>query len=55
MMLKNVAKTGTFGPFEQVCKQPAHLFWAACLDDVLDDRDRAEAETEAANNYRNED
>lgn len=54
MMLKNAAKTGTFGPFDQVCQQPAHLFWATCLDDILDDRDRADAETQATNQHTHE-
>lgn len=43
MMLKNVAKEGHFGTFDQVCHQPAHLVWAAALDDVLDQKDQQEA------------
>ncbi|GHB64206.1 hypothetical protein [Persicitalea jodogahamensis] len=35
MLLKNVAKDGHFGNFDQVGRQPAHLVWAAMLDDVL--------------------
>jgi hypothetical protein len=35
MLLKNVAKSGTFGTFDQVCHTPATLLFAAVLDDVL--------------------
>ncbi|TDB69114.1 hypothetical protein [Arundinibacter roseus] len=35
MLLKNVAKESHFGDFDRVCRQPAHLVWAAMLDDVL--------------------
>lgn len=46
MMLKNVAKEGHFGPFDAVCRQPAHLVWAAALDDVLDKKDQQEAQNQ---------
>ncbi len=36
MLLKNVAKEGHFGDFDKVCQQPAHLFFATLLDDMLD-------------------
>ncbi|WP_019986280.1 hypothetical protein [Rudanella lutea] len=36
MLLKNVAKQGHFGDFDKVCQQPAHLLFAALLDDMLD-------------------
>ncbi|MPR36917.1 hypothetical protein [Salmonirosea aquatica] len=35
MLLKNVAKDGHFGDFDRVGRQPAHLVYAALLDDVL--------------------
>ncbi|PWJ47568.1 hypothetical protein CLV98_1632 [Dyadobacter jejuensis] len=35
MMLKNIAKEGHFGNFDQVCRQPVHLVFVAALDDTL--------------------
>lgn len=35
-MIKNIAKTGTFGNFDAVCSQPARLVWLFALDDKLD-------------------
>jgi hypothetical protein len=35
MLLKNVARDGHFGDFDRVGRQPAHLVYAALLDDVL--------------------
>ena len=35
MMLKNIAREGQFGNFDEVCRQPVHLVYAAALDDVL--------------------
>ncbi|MCP1384433.1 hypothetical protein [Runella salmonicolor] len=45
MMLKNTAKQGIFGNFEQTCNQPARTVWAFMLDDVLDQK-AIEAERE---------
>ena len=42
MLLKNVAKQGHFGPFDQVCQQPAHLLFATLLDDMLDNEEQAD-------------
>ena len=42
MLLKNVAKQGTFGTFDQVCQTPAHLLFAAVLDDVLQQQEEQE-------------
>jgi hypothetical protein len=35
MLLKNIAKEGHFGNFDQVGKQYAHLVYAAALDDTI--------------------
>ena len=35
MLLKNIAKKGYFGDFDQVGKQYAHLVYAAALDDTI--------------------
>lgn len=42
MLLKNVAKEGHFGTFEHVCTTPAHLLFAALLDDLLDQQEAQE-------------
>lgn len=41
MLLKNVAKEGHFGDFDRVGRQPAHLVYAALLDDVLTQEETA--------------
>lgn len=35
MLLKNIAKEGHFGTFDEVCKQYAHLVYASALDDTI--------------------
>lgn len=35
MLLKNIAKEGHFGNFDQVSRQNVHLVYAAALDDVI--------------------
>lgn len=42
MLLKNVARQGTFGTFEQVCHTPANLLFASVLDDVLQQQEEQE-------------
>lgn len=42
MILKNVAKSGIWGNFETVCRQPARTVWAFMLDDTLDSRQQQE-------------
>ena len=42
MMLKNVARQGTFGNFDQVCRTPASLLFASVLDDVLQQQEEQE-------------
>ena len=50
MMLKNIAKEGHFGSFEQVCNQPVHLVFASALDDVLTMETNKEATNSENNN-----
>ncbi|MFN8347424.1 MAG: hypothetical protein U0X91_20645 [Spirosomataceae bacterium] len=47
MLLKDVAKEGYFGPFDAVCKQPAHLLFSAILDDTL----KAELQQQQQNDH----
>lgn len=51
MMLKNVAKENTFGNFDAVCAQPVNLVWAALLDDVITQREEAEAQKKHDTNH----
>lgn len=48
MLLKNVAKEGHFGNFDQVCRQPAHLVYAALLDDLLTNEELSNQSANAA-------
>jgi hypothetical protein len=38
-MLMTMAEKGTFGNFDSVCHQNAHLVWTKCLDDSLDTKE----------------
>ena len=55
IILKNIAKGGIWGTFDNVCKQSAHTVWTFMLDDVLDTREeqtKREKEYENAKNNR---
>lgn len=41
-MLMKMAEKGTFGNFDDVCRQNVHLVWAKCLDDTLDAKEENE-------------
>ena len=47
MMLKGIAKDGTFGTFDQVCRTPVNLLWATILDDHYDHQAEKKAIEEA--------